>query len=95
MIKREKRVQHWANFIWKRPGEVYGKGNFKIFNDIKPNDIKQGHCGNCYFLSCLSSMAENPKRIKDMFLFDHVNEAGCYPFKVWIDGEPREVVVDD
>lgn len=37
--------------------------DYSLFNDIKPDDIKQGHCGNCYFLSCLSSLAEFPDRI--------------------------------
>jgi hypothetical protein len=40
MIRRNKRVKNWENFIWKRPSEVYGAGNFSLFNDIKPDDIK-------------------------------------------------------
>lgn len=60
MIRREKRIKNWENFVWKRPSEVYGQGNFTVFNDVKPDDIKQGHCGDCYFLSCLSSIAEQP-----------------------------------
>ena len=40
MIRREKRIQNWENFVWKRPREVYGEGNYKLFNDIRPNDIK-------------------------------------------------------
>ena len=95
MIRREKRIKNWENFVWKRPSEVYGRGNFKVFNDIKPDDIKQGHCGDCYFLSCLSSIAEHPQRIKDIFLTQDVNDAGCYAVKIWVDGQPRELVVDD
>ena len=95
MIRRDKRVKNWANFIWKRPSEVYGAGNFSLFNDIKPNDIKQGNCGDCYFLSCLSSIAENPSRIKDIFLTEKVNEVGCYAVTMWVDGQKREIVVDD
>ena len=68
---------------------------FAIFDDIKPDDIRQGACGNCYFLSCLSSLAEFPERIKKIFLNDRVNEAGCYAMKFLIDGVTREIVVDD
>ena len=52
--------------------------NYFLFNDIKPDDIKQGHCGNCYFLSCLSSMAEFPDRIMKIFLQQDVQESGLY-----------------
>jgi hypothetical protein len=24
MIRREKRIKNWENFVWKRPAEVYG-----------------------------------------------------------------------
>lgn len=30
-----------------------------------------------------------------MFLLQEINVSGCYPFKIWIDGQPREIVVDD
>ena len=40
---------------------------YKLFDDIKPADIKQGHCGNCYFLSVVSSLAEYPNRIYRIF----------------------------
>lgn len=40
---------------------------YKLFDDIKPADIKQGHCGNCYFLSAVSSIAEYPNRIERIF----------------------------
>ena len=69
--------------------------SFSIFDDIKPDDIRQGAVGNCYFLSCLSSIAEYPERIKKIFLTDRVNKAGCYAMKFHVDGVPREIVVDD
>jgi hypothetical protein len=61
-----------------RPSEVFGAGNFSMFDSIEPSDIKQGDCGDCYFLSGLASLAENPERIKKIFLTQEVNEAGCY-----------------
>ena len=60
-----------------------------------PNNIKQGKCGDCYYLSTLSSLAEYPDRIKKIFLTDNVNEAGCYAATIYINGEARTVVVDD
>jgi len=57
-------IENWASYVWKRPSEIYGEGNFSLYNKIDPNDIKQGECGDCYYLSSLSSLAENPDRIK-------------------------------
>ena len=59
-MTRRAGIKNWETFTWKRPREVYGKGNFVIYNEITPTDIRQGYCGNCYFLSALSSMAEIP-----------------------------------
>ena len=39
MIVKDKRILNWENFVWKRPSEIYGKGNYKIFNEINPDDI--------------------------------------------------------
>jgi len=66
-----------------------------LFEDICPEDIRQGHCGDCYFLSSLSSVAEFPDRIQDIFLTKEVNQSGCYAVRLVVDGEPREIVVDD
>lgn len=69
--------------------------DYFLYNNISPDDIEQGHCGNCYFLSCLSSIAEFPDRIQKMFLQQEVQESGCYAMRMFLDGVPREVVVDD
>lgn len=68
---------------------------FNLFDDIKPDDIKQGACGNCYFLACLSAVAEYPCRIRNIFHNKELNPAGCYAIKLMIDGIPRTIVVDD
>jgi len=46
-------------------------------------------------LSSLSSLAENPNRIENIFLTQEVNDAGCYALNFYINGEPEIVVVDD
>lgn len=77
-MSRNSRIQAWGSFVWKRPREVYGEGNYCLYRNIGPNDIIQGKCGDCYFLSTLSSFAETPDRIKKIFLNKEVNEAGIY-----------------
>lgn len=92
---REPRILKWETFEWKRPCEVYGEGNYKLFDKIDPNDILQGDCGDCYFLSGLSSLAEYPERIYKMFLTLELNKAGCYAVSLHISGQCTTVVVDD
>jgi len=89
------RIKEWETFTWKRPKDVYGKDNFCVFKNIGPSDIKQGACGDCYFLSSIASLAENPDRVKSIFLVSDVNKAGCYALKLYVNGEPQIVVVDD
>lgn len=62
-MSRDSRIQAWTTLVWKRPKDVFGEGNFCIYKEIGPNDIVQGKCGDCYFLSALSSMAEFPNRV--------------------------------
>ena len=72
-IRKESRHGRWEGFTWKRPSEVYGQGKFVLYADPGPNDIKQGRCGDCYFLASLSALAEYPDRIKRIFLTKEVN----------------------
>lgn len=62
---------------------------------VSPKDIVQGYCGDCYYLSSISSLAEYPERVKRIFLTKEVNEAGCYALQLYVNGEPHVVVVDD
>ena len=73
---------------WKRASEYFGEGNFKIFEGVDPSDIIMGSCNNCYALAALGGIAEahhdevndedKGQRIKDNFLTQEVNAAGCY-----------------
>ena len=94
-IRATSRHQRWSSFTWKRPEEVYGEGNYILYDSPGPNDIKQGRCGDCYFLASLSAIAEYPERIRRIFLTKETNKAGCYAVKMFINGEQRTVVVDD
>ena len=33
------RVKKWETFVWKRPSEVYGSGNYTLYDCIDPNDV--------------------------------------------------------
>mmetsp|Transcript_40684 Transcript_40684/g.53369 ORF Transcript_40684/g.53369 Transcript_40684/m.53369 type:complete len:170 (-) Transcript_40684:1210-1719(-) len=94
-MARDNRIKAWSTLAWKRPRDVYGEGNYCVYKNIGPNDILQGKCGDCYFLSTLSSFAETPSRIQRIFLNPEVNSAGLYAVSLYVNGEKRTVVVDD
>ena len=77
-MMKDSRMKKWEQLEWRRPKDVFGEGRFKIYEEPGPNDIKQGKCGDCYFLSSLSSLAEYPERIKNIFITKEVNDAGIY-----------------
>ena len=65
MLDDNPRIPDWENFVFKRPKDIYGERGMKftIFDNIRPDDVLQGKCGDCYFLSSLSALAENPQKI--------------------------------
>lgn len=83
-----------THLTWKRVGELF-PGEKRVFDNIEPNDIKQGVLGDCYFLSSLSSLAENPPRIQRMFETAEYDPTGCYKLKMYDMGQPVQVIVDD
>ena len=82
-------------YSWKRINEIYGGKQQMFSGGIHPNDINQGGLGDCYFLAVLSSLAEFPERIADMFVTKTLNDAGIYMVKFFINGIQHPVIVDD
>jgi hypothetical protein len=68
------KVEEWAKVKWISLREIAclnreEDGPMQIFKDQRvPADIIQGKLNDSYFLSVLSAIAENPERIKAMFL---------------------------
>jgi calpain-15 len=51
--------------------------------------------GDCYLLSALSSMAENPSSVADCFITKQTNSCGIYLLLLYINGVRTPVIVDD
>ena len=80
--------------LWKRPHEFIDKP--ELFPpEISPNDVIQGALNDCYFLSAVSSLAEKPYRIDELFVTKEYNPAGFYVCKLNFNGVHQEVIVDD
>ena len=71
-----------------RPAQVF-------YEDIEPNDIKQGTLGNCWFMCALASLAERPKLVENLFITKEKNKEGLYRIKFCKNGEWVEVTIDD
>ena len=79
---------------FKSAPELFGK-NYWLYNEICPNDIRQGALGNCYFLCCLSSLAEYPDLIRRLFDFDYLNDYGIQSVWLNINGVWTQIVLDE
>lgn len=80
---------------YARISDIYGRKKIQLFDKIEPNSIQQGCLCNSYFLSALSSLAENPERIQRCFVSQELNEVGCYAIELFLNGEKTEIVIDD
>ena len=80
-------LSKWESFVWKRPSDVYGEGNFVVYDTPDPNDIQQGALGDCYFLSVLSMLAENPHRVRKLFAHHEILPEGIYGVNLTKNGE--------
>ena len=88
----------FKNAVWLRPHEIFKENDYskiKLFDGIDPNDIAQGCLGVCYFLCSLSAITEFPKRLQKIFNMKESNPQGVYSLTFYVDGIPREVIVDD
>lgn len=84
----------WKHFNWRRIDDIYEQP-IKVFDNIEPNDIRQGALGNCYFLSALSALAEFPGRIKRLFDTQEYEPSGAYVVYMCDVGEVKAYVLDD
>ncbi len=87
-------IEGLSDVKWKRISEIiYDPVLFDSM--IEPKDIIQGNLGDCYLLSALAALSENPRYIKDIFDEQAYNPNGIYAVDMRVDGEVREIIVDD
>lgn len=94
LVKTKNAPPQWKSFVFKRSKEFL-RGEVKVFDNIDPGDIRQGGLGDCYFLCCLSVLAERPKLVERLFITEDYNDAGCYALWLNDDGKWKSFVVDD
>ena len=57
--------------------------------------MTQGHIGNCYLISGMTSLALKPDRLKESFITKEKNQAGIYTLRFFVRGIPSYITVDD
>lgn len=86
------------NYKFKRLSELYNIRELNILDNKSQElnkDVLQGELGDCYLLSALSSLAENPNRIKKLFPNTQINSNGVFETIMYIHGQPVSVLLDD
>ena len=101
----------WNEYKWMKVSKFFEDSiqtrKFVLFDKIEPEDVKQGNLDNTTLMATLSGIAERDMMaeeaatslagasVRDMFLTQVVNGAGCYAIKFCINGLDKVVVVDD
>ncbi|XP_047482673.1 calpain-B-like [Penaeus chinensis] len=81
---------------WKRPTELVASPQF--VKSMSRFSVKQGELGNCWFLSALSAITQNPGLLYRVVPGDQDfadNYAGIFHFRFWQGGQWVDVVIDD
>ena len=90
-------MRNKGNYTWKRLSEIYNLKELKVYsnNNSLSKDIEQGDFGDCYYLSVLSALTENPERIKKLLPKPKISEEGVYECDVYIHGNLTPIVIDE
>jgi calpain-15 len=86
-----------GRYSWAKLSEIKDTSKLKVITPNAKNlseDVIQGELGDCYFLSTLSALAENPKNITNIVHDTKVSD-GNFEATIYIHGEPVKVVIDD
>eukprot|EP00731_Ephydatia_muelleri_P030746 Em0022g260a len=98
-INPNKPVVHWKGVVdeWLRPANISDpyNGPWTVFHDPSEKDIMQGALGNCWMLSALAVIAQQPSLLREIIISDQYCPEGIYQLRLCIDGEWTIVNVDD
>ncbi|CAF0703089.1 unnamed protein product [Brachionus calyciflorus] len=95
--KKPQKLGHiqWLSpeYVRTHPSEQSLKWN--VYNDPKFNDIKQGLLGNCWLLSGLAVILEQPELLRRIIITKDYCPQGCYQVRLCKNGEWQTVILDD
>ena len=81
---------------WRRPAELDPSRRWCVFQGtVRPGDITQGRLGDCWLLSSLAVLAENPALVHRVLGKQELSPHGVYKVRLCHHGEWKSVIVDD
>eukprot|EP00118_Oscarella_pearsei_P021924 m.249668 g.249668 ORF g.249668 m.249668 type:complete len:660 (+) comp40307_c0_seq10:668-2647(+) len=84
---------------WLRPDNFRQNGTnrmpWTLFRTPRPSDIRQGVVGNCWFLSALAVLAEEPKLVEKIIISDKICNEGVYQVRLCQNGIWQVLLIDD
>ena len=85
------------DLYWERISDIFDSDQYSMWgsNGIEFTDPNQGAIGDCWIIAAASCVAQEPERIKKLFLIDHLNDAGVYAVQLYVMGIPVTVTVDE
>lgn len=90
-----------SSIEWRRMAETYPESDgYTLFrygdvSSISIHDTVQGYLGDCWVLAMISSIAEVPQRIWNLFENHEYNTTGIYSIRLYDMGVPISIVIDD
>ena len=90
-------AQKEGRYSWAKLGEILDTNKLAVLKNTQklPQDVVQGELGDCYFLSVLAALGEEPNIINKLVDPKEKGNNGCFTTNVIIHGEPAKIIVDD
>lgn len=81
----------WSSLAW----HSFASPEYVLYRkQISSSQVRQGAVGNCWFLSALAVVAEQPYLVHQLLPHSDTNEKGCYQINLCLDGKWTPVLVD-
>lgn len=83
--------------VWVRARMLGDPSESVLFDQIRPQDVKQGQVGDCWLMASIAAVASHPELIKKLFNTKHVTEDGKYSISLYDAGahEWTSMVIDE
>ena len=86
-----------GRYSWKRLSDLYNISELNVYIENKNlvEDVVIGELGDCYFLSALAILSQNPENIKKLLPINKISSTGTYLLNIYIHGIETSIVIDD
>ncbi|CAK8996882.1 unnamed protein product [Durusdinium trenchii] len=83
--------------VWVRARMLGDPQESVLFDQIRPQDVKQGQVGDCWLMAAIASAASHPELVKKLFTTRHLTDDGKYTISLYDAGAQKwtPVVIDE